>query len=210
MSRLRCISVLVLWVLGPLLLWLSLSRDLTPGQARAARVPKQFAGFEMTLERETGPRMFQLLGTQDVIWRDYRAPDGSTVHVTAVFHEHNWKSLHPPQLCIRGSNFVIEEDGLVPAKEGSSIGRVLARSERNGQRYLSLYAFVSAGLCTGSYSEFFWHHAPRALFRRATAGYLLRIETPVGAAEGDLERAEARCRACLEAFLPLGRELLAR
>jgi hypothetical protein len=116
------------------------------------------------------------------------------VFLVAVFHQSNWTSVHPPHICLAGSNMRIVEDGLLGG-EGEvpgSVGRIVTVDRGNRRKYLSLYVYGAAGLQTGRYSEFVLHHLPRALLRRGGVGYLMRVETWV---EGDdMAAAEARCR----------------
>ena len=67
--------------------------------------------------------------------------------------------------------------------------------------------YGAPGLLTPSYFEFFWHHAPLALFRQATSGFLLRVETYVGA--GGQAEAEQRCSDFLAKMVPAAQRLVA-
>jgi EpsI family protein len=202
-------SVIALWVVAPLLLALSLYRPFTPSSGRAKALPPSVPGYPEMEEHEMTQRHFELLGTTDAVWRTYRDPDGGEVYVVALFHEENWKSVHPPRLCIEGSDMAIHEEKDVEVTLNgveASVGSIVAHSRSADRDYVSLYVYGAEGLLTGSYSGFFAHHAPLALFRRPTRGFLLRVETFVG--EGGVEMARARCLDFLGKILPAAQALL--
>lgn len=208
MSRGLLISSAALWLCAPLLAWLSFYRPFTASSGRAARLPTRIAAFVQSEEQVLTPRERQLLGTDDATARTYTDAEGREVFVVVVFHQHNWKSVHPPHLCLRGSDMEIESDGTteafdVPGGDPLRAGRIVARSRGNGEPYLSLYAYGAHHLRTGSYSQFVWHHLPRAVLRRSAPGYLLRVEAWLN--DGD---AQARCAQFLRAVVPILESLL--
>ncbi len=203
MKRTRLWSACVLWLLAPGLAFLSYHRPFTTSVGRADHVPLQIAGFELLEHTPVTLRERQLLGTDDAVARTYRDAEGRTVFLVAVFHQQNWKSVHPPHLCLRGSDMMIEFDGADDPQrtaDGRDLvaGRVVARSRVDRRLYLSLFAYGARELRTGNYSDFVWYHLPRALLRRSAPGYLLRVEAWLD--EGD---AEARCRAFMRAVVPV-------
>jgi exosortase len=208
----------LLWALALPLLLLSLYRPHGGDRQRAQHLPEEFAGWtriERT-EREQAefqkalPRWIELLGTPDFTWQRYRDAQGFRIHLVALFHDTNWKSVHAPRICIEGSNMDIELDDLVPAPElgtGVTVSRIVARSREDGWRYLTLSVFGTRDWASGSYAEFSWHHMPLALLRRNESGFLLRTETPMPKGEA-VEVAQRRCVEFLSALLPKARELL--
>ncbi|HEX5052536.1 MAG TPA: EpsI family protein [Planctomycetota bacterium] len=207
-----------LWAAALPLAWLCLHRPYTAGGARAERLPDQIAGYTLvprTADEEARflaklPNWRETLGTADFVYRRYRDERGARINLVALFHDSNWKSVHPPRICIEGSNMSIEADEVVPAAglgDGVTASRILARSRTDGWRYLTLSLFGTRDWATGDYSAFTWHHLPRALLRRNESGFLLRVETPVQDGE-PLAAAEARCAAFLRDIVPAARELL--
>lgn len=201
-----------LWLLAPLLLLLSSVRPTSTRSDRAVRVPKQFGAFTLKDERKITSNIERLLGTRDVVWREYSDSADNSIFLTAVFHDSNWKSLHPPHICIRGSGFNInvDEDHQVDLGSGSgtaTIGRLLATlANHPGRDYVSLYAFVGQDFITPSYFWFYAEHAVPALFRQATPGFLVRIEAFVGK-DGPVAT-EARCLDMFRRFIPVGKNLI--
>lgn len=202
-------SAIVLWLLAPALLWLTLHRPFTVASGRAARVPHVVGGFQLASDHALTPREFELLGTDDATWRTYTDRNGAEIFVVVVFHQENWKSVHPPHLCLRGSDMLIDGDGVVMTEgaEGAwfDVGRILASNRVGGRRYLSNFVYGARGLRTASYSGFVLHHLPRAIARVSAPGYLLRVESWI---DGDLEAADARCTGLLLALIPHLEELL--
>lgn len=210
MMNARSGSLLILWLAAPFLLWLSLYRPFTASSGRAERLPRQFAGFVMSDELHLGDTEFRLLGTDDAVWRSYRAEDGGEVRVVAVFHQQNWKSVHPPHICLRGSDMTITEDDSVNvpmAPNDLQVGRLIARSNRFDETYLNLYLFGAPGFRSASYLEFFLHHAPMALVRESVGGFLLRVEVLIDPENPGMS--EARARKMLTEILPYAEQLVA-
>ena len=204
-------SAVALWVLAPLLLFLSSVRPTFTRSDRAAQVPRQIGPFSLKLEREITPNIERLLGTRDVAWWEFDDQAGNVIYLTAVFHDSNWKSLHPPHICIRGSGFNIsvDEDFRLDLGEGreTTVGRLLANVQNQPDRnYVSFYAFVGQDFITPSYAGFYLEHAIPALFRQATPGFLVRVEAFVG--EDGLEATQDRCLDMFRRFLPVGEGLI--
>jgi hypothetical protein len=189
------------------LLELSRYRPFRESIGWAEAMPETIDGFHMVERLVLLPRYRELLGTSDASWRRYENTGKESVWVIAVFHESNWKSVHPPNICIEGSNMDIVAADTVPVGgEGATAGRIIARERSNGRTYVSLFAYGARGFCTGSYWSFFRYHAPRALLRRSTAGFLLRVEAFAGS--DGTAGAEALCRRLLEELLPAAEGLL--
>jgi exosortase/archaeosortase family protein len=191
-----------LWCAAVPLLALSLYRPFVIGHGRAEMLPAALAGYDLvsrTPEEEKQfqhelPRWNEVLGTADFVWRQYS--DGkSHISVVALFHDANWKSVHPPRICIEGSNMTIEEDGLVPAPwlgEDVVAGRIVARSNWDERRYVSLSVYGTRVWVSGDYTKFMWHHLPLAVLRQSESGFLLRVESQLEGGE-TVRDAEARC-----------------
>jgi EpsI family protein len=195
-------SAVILWLVAPALLWLGATRPLGQNTGRAEALPRELAGFRVTEDFPMTPGTIAALGTPDATHRRYH--DGTRdVFIVAVYHEANWKSVHAPDTCLRGSNMEMVEDGVRALEIGGlsrDVGRLTMRSRQDGRVYLSLFAYVGPpDFVTGSYWRFFRHHAPRALFREPLDGCLLRAETWV--VDETPEQAEARCGKLLSAMI---------
>ena len=207
-----------LWLAAVPLCALGFHRPFAPGGARAERLPDVVAGYVVVPRSDEQQARFansrarwaELLGTDDFVWRRYRAEGGAWVSVVALFHDTNWKSVHPPRICIEGSNMDIEQDDLVAAPalgDDVRVSRIVAQNRASGRRWLTLSVFGTRTWLSGSYADYTWHHLPLALLRRNESGFLLRVETPLGDREPPAA-AEARCAAFLQDLVPAAREVL--
>ena len=198
---------LALWISAPLLLLIATQRPGGGGRARAAALPRVLASFAVVKDYAITPKIVAALGTTDAVQRAYRSALGD-VFLVAVFHEANWKSVHAPDTCLRGSGMDVVEDDYRRIASGEttySVGRLLMRSTETGDGYLSLFCYVAPpAFVTGSYWQFFLHHAPRALFRQDLSGCLLRAETWIS--DGDVAAAEQRCAEFLAELIPTALE----
>lgn len=202
-------SSIALWILAPLLLALTMYRPFRPSEGRAEALPTTLEGYRLHRDKRLTPRQLELLGTSDVVWQTYVNERGKYVYFVAVFHEENWKSVHPPRICLEGSDMTITAEGslpLRPGRPGVDAGRILAHSRSNDSDYLSLYIYGAEDMRASQYLDFFLYHAPRALVRRATSGFLLRVETFVD--DEGVEVAERRCRDFLVKMMPEAMKVL--
>lgn len=200
----------LLAVLAMPLLVLSLHRPFADDSNRASLLPDRFGPYVQREQRTIDQSFQSLLGTRDAAWRVYGTEGGPPVFVVAVFHESNWKSVHPPHICLEGSDMEIGSDQqveLVVDGQPSRVGVLVAHPRGAAREYVSVHAFVTRELTTGSYLDFFLHHAPRALLRHSNAGALLRVETYVQPGE-DVRAARQRCGELLGRMLPVVKGLL--
>lgn len=203
-------TTLLLWGISVPLLLLGLYRPYAESMGRADRLPQLVPGFQMQRSFAISQHYYDLLGTDDAVWRSYVGSDGQPIYVVAVFHGANWKSVHPPRICLEGSDMVIAEDRLRAVEVGGEVvqaGHLLAETAAGHRPYVGYYAFGGTDMITGSYWSFFWHHAPRALFRVSNAGFLLRVES-YGDGDGGRDGADRRCRELLQQLLPAAQAVL--
>jgi exosortase len=210
------------WLLAGPLLWLSCYRPFSDRAGRAEQIPAIIAGYQMQPRSEAQqksfekslPRWRELLGTGDFVWRRYRDSSKHMINVVALFHDTNWKSVHPPRICIEGSNMIIEQDDFVEASWLNEAGdshaitsRIVAKRRSDGWRFVTLSMFGTESWASGDYWDFTMHHLPLALLRQNESGFLLRVESPIYAGE-DVAQSQTRCREFLEQLMPSARRLL--
>lgn len=204
------IHACLLALLAMPLLVLSLHRPFAGDSGRAVLLPDRFGPYVLREQREIDKSFQSLLGTTDAAWLVYGIEDGPPVFVVGVFHDANWKSVHPPHICIEGGDMEIgseQQVELVVDGQPSRVGVLVAHPRGGAGVYVSVHAFVTRELTTGSYLDFFLHHAPRALLRKSNAGALLRVETYVQPGE-DVRAARQRCGELLGRMLPTVKGLL--
>lgn len=210
----------VLWLLAGPLLWLSLYRPFGDRDDRAMQISAGIAGYQLearspeqqALFEEAIPRWRELLGTRDFVWRRYRGSKKHLISLVALFHDTNWKSVHPPRICIEGSDMTIEQDAIEQAPwlgqpgDDLVVSRIVARRQSDSWRFLTLSVFGTETWVSGDYWDFTLHHLPLALLRQNESGFLLRVETPIYRGEPEAT-AELRCREFLQQLLPEARRL---
>jgi exosortase len=226
--RVSTTALLVVWIMGPLLAIGSFYRPFTPSRALAVQLPERVAGYDAIETYRLTPRHQQLLGTDDAVWRRYRPRDpldekagatsdaSSDVFLVGVFHGTNWKSVHPPQLCLRGTNMTLLDDTIWSGRpdaddelvEFGYIRAVSNDASFGGRNYVSLYAFGGGDWRSASYATFLARHALRATIRASTDGFLLRVETWQRDDES-LDDATLRCARLLDALVQDSRKLAA-
>ena len=210
------------WVLAGPLLWLSCYRPFGDLDGRAEQIPAMIADYQLESRNpkqqvafeQALPRWRELLGTDDFVWRRYRSANKHVINLVALFHDTNWKSVHPPRICIEGSNMVIEQDDFVDADwlldeaDGRPVvSRIVAKRRSDGWRFVTLSMFGTKSWASGDYWDFTMHHLPRALLRQNESGFLLRVESPIYSGE-DVAHAQERCREFLKQLMPSARKLV--
>ncbi len=207
-----------LWLAAAPLLALSLYRPFAVSTQRADALPAVVAGHSLVARTDRQEAQFQAdlpsfrerLGTNDFVWRHYHDGQDSHIHLVALFHDTNWKSVHPPRICIEGSNMDIETDDLLPAPwlgDEIVVSRIVAKRRSDQRRFVTLSLFGTRDWLSGDYWQFTWHHLPRALMRANMSGFLLRVETSLRPGE-DAAAAARRCQLFLAALVPMAKELL--
>jgi EpsI family protein len=199
---------ITLWAAAPVLCFLQFYRPPDVGGSRAVSIASKVGEWQRKKTFALTDRMYSLLGTRDVLWCTYADASGAEVAFTAVFHAANWKSVHPPDVCIMGSGYTIESAdaesvSLAGEQKPLRVGRIVASGE--GGRLVSYFLFGTRDFTTPSYISFFLHHVPSALLRSATEGFVLRVECLEGS---DPEAARARCLRFLVAVLPTVQEVM--
>jgi EpsI family protein len=133
-----------------------------------------------------------LLGTDQVMVREYHDADGTAVWMAVVYAAENRSAFHPPELCYTGSNFELLDRGMV-AVEGDDrnaqpINRLLMA---NGRQHLVAYYWFTAGdRLFANYHHQQWQLIWNQIRRRPSGGTLVRLSTVVDGP--DVERAEHR------------------
>ena len=195
----------VLWGGAPVLCFLQFHRPPDVMGSRSERIPSSLGEWTRTRSHDLTERSYSMLGTRDVLWAVFQDGREEEVNCITVFHAANWKSVHPPQVCLRGDGCVIESTTTVEVPiaghHDAVLGRIVASLQ--GRRMLGLFAFGTRDLLTPSYLAFFLHHVPGALLRRPKEGFLIRVETFM---DGDPEAAMDRCLRFFKALLPMVEE----
>jgi len=182
---------IALLVAAPFSLYLSWPRGTLPASAILSRIPNgvgSWRGFEQVLEE----RVYDILGTRDVLSRQYREESGRSVRLLIVLAQQLRRRTHPPERCFVGEGFTIAgaKDHLTSIALTDGTGRLKVRElilDRNDERRLVWYFYKSGSHLNTTY----WLHqagvALRKLREPDAADILIRVDTAVP--EGGLEDA---------------------
>jgi len=201
-GRARTATLVVILALGLPATALGFYRPVDPPDRLSAEIPYETTHFEAANDHEISDRWYALLGTRDVVWRDYKhKSSGRLLTVTGLFHGRNWKSVHPPEVCLQASGFEVENLSIrTMAHDASPLQIAMLESEYQGRKFLSAYLYGGRGFTTPYYSSFFLENLPSAIFRSQTVGFLLRVDIEMR--DLDQVQAETLLSGFLEEFLP--------
>lgn len=190
-------------------LWLAVWHPIQGDVRFADRVARETPRFEAIRDHPFPERWYSLIGTRDVVWRRYRYKGSrSFADMTAIFQGTKWKSLHPPEVCLNSAGFeVVEAERRNVQVDRRDVELTVLRVERGSLRFLVGYVFGGADFVTPSFLGFFLRNVPRALFRRDTRGFMLRVDVP-WPANTERQAAERTMSAFLGDFLPVMAELI--
>lgn len=186
---LRCAVVLLLCGVGTVVL--AGASTTSHGSVPLSAIPVRLGAWEGQ-DLEVDDRTKALLGTDQVVLREYRDPDGMAVWMAVVYAAENRSAFHPPELCYTGSNFELLERRRVAVttteEEAPAVNRLLLT---NGQQRLVAYYWFTAGdrLFTD------YHHQQVRLIwdqmrHQPSNGTLVRVSTLVDGE--DVDTAEHR------------------
>lgn len=147
------------------------------------------------------PRIFRLLGTEDIITRTYRHPDHPVpVDLYVVHANDSRKVAHPPEICFSGGGYVQRERSIVtldtPDGPLEAVRMVL---DRGRSTLLVYYWYRLDGRNTPNYLDHQLDVLLRRLRRQSREGSMVRLSVPVGSHVG-----AAAAEAAVGAFVEVG------
>lgn len=168
-----------------------------PQLSYAQRLPKAigpWSGEDLPVDDFTKA----VLETDDVLMRQYDRPQGVPIILAVVFARENRKVAHPPEVCLTGSGFEVEQKGKVQLRREFPVIRLV--TARGLYREMYYYWYKSGDLFTESYLRQQMNIAANHLLRREASASLIRVSTVVKG--DDFAGAEARLREFSLALLP--------
>lgn len=204
-TKYRTLALVILAVAAALSLYLSWPRT-APRQLHLAEgIPLQLGewrGFEHKLEKRT----LEILGTDDVLSRTYMTGKGRATPVTflVIFARHTRRATHPPEICLHGEGYIIENIATVnldlgPGREQFPVRELTIL--RAGQRRLVYYFFKHAEHYSASYLGHQMRVAMAKLVNPGASDAIIRADTvisPPRDVEGARRRAERFLRAIID------------
>jgi len=189
----------VLFATTALSLYFSWPRQVAAPSDVLARIPitlGKWTGSDRTMDE----RVYEILGTRDVLSRVYANDAGQIVQLVIVLAQQTRKRTHPPEQCFAGEGYTMEtsDEREVRAASGEAARKLAVRElilDRWDGKRLAWYFYKSGSHLSTSY----WlHQAGLALRKMANpnaADILVRVDTNVP--DSDIDRG----RKLLEDFL---------
>lgn len=169
--------------------------------------------FPMQLGSWTGKnlpmdkRVFEILGTDKVLLREYTNLQNEKVWLAVVYGEQNRQSFHPPEYCYLGSgNVELLDKGKTTIKlndaESMTVNKLLFQMSKYKQ--LVLYWFTAGNKMTENYYKQQIYFVLDEIKYRKSSGTLIRVSTSVtnDDTKAALERNERFIREVLKRLLP--------
>ena len=118
-----------------------------------------------------------LLQTSAILIRNYRAPSGRPVQLTIVYAGSTRRSLHFPEVCLRGEGWEISEQRMMPVGLSFSAKRLLL--VKGDRREAVLYWFKTGDSFTGSFFINTFHWAKNQVTFGSPTSAMVKLATPV-------------------------------
>lgn len=160
----------------------------------------QWTGKDMPADK----RVYEILGTDKVLFREYVNPQSEKVWIAVVYGEQDRQSFHPPEYCYLGSGEVeLLDKGKVAVtlddKESVNTNKLLFQMGKYKQ--LVLYWYTAGNKMTDNYYKQQLYFVLDEIKYRNSRGTLIRISTTV--INDDTKAAIERCERFIRETLKL-------
>lgn len=133
---------------------------------------------------EVTEKEYKILETRNVLLREYTNPQNEKVALFIVYSETNRSVFHPPEVCMMGSGMEITEKSVEKINyDGRMISANKMRSEKDGNKMLSLYCYKAKSLYTDNYYLQQAYFAFNQIFHNQVKGATIRVSMPVTGSE---------------------------
>lgn len=177
-------------------------QNMTEGEASA--LPSRIGSYVQDgPDAEIPQRWMDVLQTKNILMRNYRSPSGSMVQLTVVMAGASRRSLHFPEVCLRGGGFEIREQYTAPVGMSFTAKRLML--VKGDTKEAVLYWFKVGDRFTHNFFVNSMHWALGQVTLQPAKSSMIRVSTYVGSASEESAFAE------LDSFSELlGPELLER
>jgi EpsI family protein len=151
----------------------------------------EWAGKEMPMDK----RVYEILGTDKVLLRQYADNKDERVWIAVVYGEQNRQSFHPPEYCYLGGGNVELLDKetakiVISGQKSMDVNKLIFLM--GNYKQLVLYWFTAGDLTTDNYYKQQFYFVMNQLKHRKSGGTLVRVSTTI--INDDVNGAVERCK----------------
>lgn len=121
--------------------------DKTP-ELSISQFPKEIGEWS-SVDLSLNKRVYDLLGTDNLIMREYKNPNGEKINLYIIYSQDSRKVSHPPEICLQGDGFsVVEKTKL---KVSYNINATKLILEKRNSREVAVYWYKAGKEYTNDY-----------------------------------------------------------
>ncbi len=186
-------------VAGLLVLRISYKGNQSSGGLDIDTIPMTIGGWQAKTIPVTD-RVFEVLGTEEVLTRIYTDSQGNQVVLLVVYSENNRDSFHPPEICYigGGSKMTDQRTEEIPLSPGEVLTANNVLMRQGGRATGVWYWFMVNDRIVTNY---YWQQAYlflEALKGRPMKGAMVRISV-----SGDSESSQSRAKSFIAEIVPV-------
>jgi EpsI family protein len=144
--------------------------------------PKQIGNWKGGEDIIQDEKSYKILGTKNVLMREYTNPRGESVTLLMVYSEANRTSFHPPEICLPAARWVSTKKTVTNLKVTGSASYDLPANTyemRAGETgLLMLYWFMAGKRVTNNYYKQQIYLIADGVKGRKTFGAMVRVTVP--------------------------------
>lgn len=145
-------------------------------------------------------KIYQILGTNKVILREYKNQEGDIIWLYVVFSEKDRTSFHPPEYCYLGSGKteIIKKDTITVAFDENSLSANKLVFQMARGRQLVLFWYMAGSQTFASYYRQQLHLILKIIRGKSSQGTMVRLSTYI---QDDEEKAFKRLKLFLKSLI---------
>jgi len=178
----RYLIVLVLLLLTSVYVLFNFSFSSHSDLAKVDEIPfalRNWSGKKIAVDEE----IFDLLGTNSVIMREYKNLEGKIVWLSIVYYPDNRVGFHHPESCYGGVGYTIIDDRLetveIQGEKPCLIQAKVLHYRRDNNEKLIIYFFEAGDFITPSYLKLRKRMMLNQVKFKRHSGAMVRFSTPI-------------------------------
>ena len=175
--RKRCVvAIVAMAIVGPIALYFQF--DVPPPSTSDVLkdIPVDIGPWAMVDERGPSEDEKRILETDAILTRTYSRGTPPQCDLSVVFARDNRRVAHPPEICYKGSGWMVEKRSVVEFPvDGAPFRANRLLLLRGNARLLVLYWYKAGPTCTENYLTMQWNIVKTHLTRRGSSSALCRV-----------------------------------